>query len=671
MPLEVWWRDGGGGHTIRLILDIEANGLDDATKVHSLCLKDIDTGWTGSYWDEGKDREKDWTTIADGLKVVAEADEIVGHNAADYDVPLLERLYPWFRLNPGAKVTDTLILSRLIWTTVEETDHRNAEKGKFPARLIGSHSLEAWGHRLGVLKGEFNAAGAETDWSVWTPEMQAYCVQDVEVTAALYDLIASKNYSPQAIELEHKFRAVIRQMERFGIRFDEERAAKLYAALVQRKTELVEELQRAFEPTVIEQKTPEFWTGKVCDGMGTPYDSCWEMKRFPTKGSAAKAKARDIAPGPNRKKVIPFNPGSRPQIADRLMKRGWVPSKITETGKPQVDESVLEGLDFPEAKLLGEYLLVEKRLGMLAEGKNGWMKLVQNGRIHGRVNTNGAVTGRCTHSTPNMAQVPSVALTKDGTLIYGRDGMWATECRELFIADPGYVLVGADASGLELRCLAHYLAKWDDGAYGKIVLEGDVHTANQLAFGLPEGKPYRAPAKNGIYAVVYGAGDWKFGSTLFPPHLFGPLNDAEYKTRGACARLKFRKAVPAFAKLSDAVKAQAAKNGYLVGLDGRRLMIRSQHAALNTLLQSAGALIVKYGTVILFEKMAEMGYVFAKDWALLLHIHDEVQMLARPAIADLLGRTAVESFAEAGRRFGFRIPIAGEYKLGADWSKTH
>lgn len=629
-------------------------------------MRDPDSGWVGSYSNNpDHDYENDFTSISDGVKVLETADELIGHNIKDFDIPQLERLCG-LKLKAGCKVTDTLVISRLIWTTVEEKDHRNADAGKFPARLIGSHSLEAWGYRLGVLKGAFNAGkDADPDWSKWTPEMQGYCEQDVVVNAALVTLIEKQNYSQQAIELEHKFRDVIRQMEKFGILFDEQKAASLYGTLVQRKHELTEELQRTLEPTIIELKTPEYW-----HAFDDPNGRRWKTKSEARKALGPKAGSQ-VRAGPNKQKIIPFNPGSRPQIADRLMRRGWVPAKTTETGKPQVDESVLEGMDFPEAKLLAEYLLVEKRLGMLAEGKNGWLKLVKNGRIHGRVNTNGAVTGRCTHSTPNMAQVPSVALSKEGKLLYGRDGLWATECRELFVADPGFVLVGADASGLELRCLAHYLARWDGGAYGRIVLEGDVHTANQLAFGLPEGKPYRAPAKNGIYAVVYGAGDWKFGSTLFPPHLFGVLTDAEYKRRGASARLKFRRAVPAFAKLSDAVKSQVAKNGYLSGLDGRKLMIRSQHAALNTLLQSAGALIVKLGTVLLFERMAELGYVFGKDWALLLHIHDEVQLLARPELAEMTGKLAVECFAEAGRIFGFRIPITGEYKIGPNWAATH
>ena len=650
-------------------MDIETNGLDDSTLVHSLCIKDIDTGKKFSYADQ-----PDYMPISDGIRHLQEADEVMGHNIMDFDLPQLQRLRG-LKLKADCKITDTLVITRLIWTTIEETDHRRAEKGKFPARLIGSHSLEAWGHRLGVHKGDFNAGkDANPDWSTWTPKMQSYCMQDVEVNDALRLRIEKENYSPQAIELEHKFRAVIRLMERHGILFNEQKAAALYGILVQRKQELTEELQRAFEPTVIEQKTPEYWTGYqehiVPNEDGDP-TKVPHLIRFPSKGAAQKAKATLIAPGPMKKKIIPFNPGSRTQIADRLMRRGWKPDKTTETGKPQVDESVLEGLDFPEAKLLGEYLLVEKRLGMLAEGKNAWMKLVQNGRIHGRVNTNGAVTGRCTHSSPNMAQVPSVALNKEGQLVYGRDGLWATECRELFGPDDGFVMVGADASGLELRCLAHYLGKWDGGAYGKVVLEGDVHTTNQLAFGLPPGKVYRPPAKNGIYAVVYGAGDWKFGITLFPPHLFGAMTDAQYKLKGAGARAKFKKAIPAFAKLTAAVKRAIETQGYLSGLDKRRLNIRSQHAALNTLLQSAGALIVKLGTVILYERLTAEGYVFGKDWALLLHIHDEVQMQARPAIAEYVGKVAVESFAEAGRRFGFRLPISGEWKTGADWSRTH
>ena len=190
----------------------------------------------------------------------------------------------------------------------------------------------------------------------------------------------------------------------------------------------------------------------------------------------------------------------------------------------KVDEAVLKGIDHPIAADLLSFLLVQKRLGQLAEGQQAWLKLQKNGVIHGRVNTNGAVTGRCTHSTPNVAQVPSVRAD------YGK------ECRELFTVRKGYKLVGCDASGLELRMLAHYMAFYDRGEYAKIVTEGDVHTVNQKAAGLET----RDQAKTMIYALLYGAGDHKMGEIIG-----GGAREGQQLKR------KFFSSLPALARLTS------------------------------------------------------------------------------------------------------------------------
>jgi DNA polymerase I-like protein with 3'-5' exonuclease and polymerase domains len=307
-----------------------------------------------------------------------------------------------------------------------------------------------------------------------------------------------------------------------------------------------------------------------------------------------------------------------------------------------VDETVLASLEYPEAKLLAEYLMVTKRLGQLAEGDQAWLKQVKNdGRIHGGVITNGAVTGRATHSNPNVAQVPA------NRAPYGRD------CRALFRAEEGKVLVGADLSGLELRCLAHYMARFDGGLYSRALLEGDIHTTNQEAAELAT----RDQAKTFIYAFLYGAGSAKIGSIVG-------------KGAGAGANLKkrFLAQTPALAKLVTQVQLSAEK-GYLIGLDGRRLHIRSTHAALNTLLQSAGALIAKEALCQFSSLVSTKGWnhrVQQVAW-----IHDEVQIETDKEIADEVGQMAVRAFELAGEAFGFRVPITGEYRIGSTWAETH
>src|SRR5690606_12207499 len=261
--------------------------------------------------------------------------------------------------------------------------------------------------------------------------------------------------------------------------------------------------------------------------------------------------------------------------------KGWKPTELTPSGKPKVDETILEALPYPEAKELSRYMLIQKRIGQLAEGDNAWLKKVdRDGRIHGSIITNGAVTGRATHSNPNIAQVPKVGTE------YGE------ECRGLFTARPGKtVLLGCDVSGLELRMLGHFMARHDNGEYGREVVEGDMHTVNMNAAGLSD----RNQAKTMIYGFLYGAGDSKLGSII-----------GRGRKAGAEMKRRLFKKVPALKQLVEGVQG-AATRGHLVGLDGRLLHIRSPHAALNTLLQSAGALICKQWIVESDELLREIG----------------------------------------------------------------
>lgn len=659
---------------MNLLYDIETDGLDNATVIHSLVIQDLDTGDILSFCDQpGYDGE-----ILAGLMLLEGADLRVGHNIIDYDEPVIRKLYP--KWSPRGHAFDTLVCSRLIYTNLADTDHKLVRSGRFPARLIGSHSLEAWGQRLGYLKGDF---GKTTDWKEWSPEMQEYCVRDVKVNRKLFDEIKAKNYSLEAIELEHRFAKVISDMTRHGYGFNEEAGAKLYAELVQKKEEIVSHLRAAVPPKRETLKTPAYWIGFWPERDGE--------YQFTTKTEAKTVGARDIRPGPMKVKETPFNPLSRVQVASWLISLGWKPTQRTATGQVQIDESTLATVPFEEAKPLAKLFLLQKRIGQLAEGDQAWLKAVRNGRVHCRVNTNGAVTGRCTHHSFNIAQVPRVAVRKDGSLIWGEEGDWGTDCRALFRpATPGWVQVGADASGLELRTLAHYLAAYDGGAYAKIVCEGDVHTSNQEAFGLPSGKDGRGKAKNGIYCLIYGGQNEKLGETLGPladEHeeaskkvafpgwakmamaKRGPVTPERVRAwkRGAYARDRVEKNIVGLGKLIEDVQAAAQARGSLRGLDGRRLHIRSKHAALNTLLQSAGALLVKKATVIWHAKLREACVPFH----LLAHVHDEVQAECREEYVKEVGEGFVAALKQAGAEWNFRCPLTGEYKAGTCWADTH
>lgn len=674
-----------------MIFDIETDGfLDALTRVHCLVLKDADTGEVVDFSDDLRGPGD----VERGVKLLAQADEIIGHNIIKFDIPALRKVYPWFAFK--GRVFDTLLAARLVKPETDVWDGKLVRLGRLPPKVRKfPHSLEAWGYRLGQMKCEYGKDDAGKDlpgkWDAWNDSMHAYCIQDVEVTDALLKWIEARKPSPASLALEFEFADIMARQERHGFAFDRQAATFLYEQLVRRRLELAARLTETFAPKRVET----VFVPKVNN------------------------KARGYVKGEPFTKVsyVEFNPSSRQMIADRLKALGWEPTEFTDSGQAKIDEGILGKLDYPEAALLAEHFLVEKRIGMLAEGDQAWLRLERNGRIHGGVNTIGAVTGRCTHSNPNVAQVPKVGTP------YGAD------CRALFMASAGKVLVGADLSGLELRCLAHFMAKYDGGAYAKVLLEGDIHWVNVQALGLTDDerddhnilhKIYRNGAKTFIYAFLYGAGDKKIGETVLDivraarregidtaeleKRFFrGRSNPSEDDLKAAGKKLKstFLKKVPALKLLKESIELfvdgyrpmalpervedpelwkqggdgtwwrKRTKGGYLIGLDGRKLFVRSAHAALNTLLQSAGALIAKQAAIFAFRQLTEKGRVFGKDYAFVANVHDELQAEAKKELADELGRSLVECFRLAGEHFNFRVRIDGEYKVGANWRETH
>lgn len=609
----------------RYAFDIETNGLlEEMDTIHSLVLQDVDTGEVFSF--HGK-------YIEDGVWMLHDADQMIGHNIIKFDIPAIQKLYPSFQPDES-KVYDTLVMSRLIWADLMDRDakavaiYQNSGGTKgLPPKMRGRHSLEAWGYRLGHWKGDYSeemkAQGLDP-WASWNQEMQDYCEQDVVVTVEFFKLIESKKTDPRAIELEHSVAFIVAEQERHGFMFNYEGALDLLKTLQEERADVESKLQSLFDPwySLDEDKTPE----KTINYKDVARHSVWAGAPY------------------SKIKLNVFNPGSRAHIADRLKKvRGWQPSEFTSNGQPKIDDEILEGLPYPEAKQIAYYLMLQKRLGQVYEGKNSWINLFnsETGRMHGSVVTNGAVTGRMTHNYPNVAQTPS---------IYKPFG---AECRSLWTVPAGKKLVGVDVSGLELRMLAHFMAPHDGGEYGETVLHGDIHTANQQAAGLAE----RNQAKTFIYAFLYGAGNAKIGSIVGK----GPKAGGELKKR-------FLEQTPALKKLINGV-TKAATRGWLKGLDGRILHIRHQHAALNTLLQSAGALVCKRWAVEVELELRKRGW---KDRVqVVANIHDEHQYECDEDIAEEVGKLSIECIKRAGDYFNIRIPLDGEANVGNNWKETH
>jgi DNA polymerase-1 len=506
--------------------------------------------------------------------LIESADIVIMHNGVSFDAPVLKRLLGVEI--PLAKIRDTLIMSQLA----------------SPVR-DGGHSLDAWGKTLGFGKIDFH------DFSGYTDEMLKYCIRDVDLTAKVYKALVPtlKGFSARSIKLEHQIRAVVDKQEQNGFTLDVKEAMLLVAKLSDESHKLREELHEVFKP-ITEIRVSEK-TGK---------------------------RLKD--------KVTVFNPGSRQQIAQRLISLGWKPKKFTEKGQPIVGEEILEKIDIPQAQLIATYLTLEKRVSQI----KSWVAVAdENDKVHGRVMTLGTITGRMSHSSPNMAQVPAVYSP------YGK------ECRALWkVSSDDYTLLGTDASGLELRMLAHYM---NDEAYTKEVVEGDVHTANQTAAGLPT----RDNAKTFIYAFLYGAGAGKIGQVVN-----GTAKDGQ--------RLidNFLNNMPALKALRSKVDKLSGR-GYLIGLDGRVLTIRNKHAALNLLLQGAGAIVCKEWLkfIIILATKAKL------DFNLVASVHDEYQFEVRKGQEEAFGVITKEAMKLTEESLNVNCPLDCEYKTGINWKDTH
>lgn len=714
-----------------LITDIEANGLlETVDKFHC--------GVTNDYVSEEyvKYRPDDFVGYLEALEAeVARGGMLVFHNGIKYDVPALNKLSLIVRgkpfVVPWYQVLDTLVLTRLLFANIKDTDVGLLRNGRLPGKRFGSHALEAWGYRLGEMKGEYKddfkklleeQGEAYTDgaeWLIFNEPMLDYNVQDVVVTKKLLEHCLSQSYyfipenqkgtlewerfwtgAQYALTLEHQAANVLAQMERNGYPVSESQMQSLYVTLAGRRSELLVDLTNTFgswyqpkggKETFRHPKTGRDlheWTVGPCSGKPIP------RVIYPKQGAVYKKpknkKQREgLEPCELDTRLyiegcpytpvehVTFNPSSRDHIQYVLLKAGWQPTEKTQAGSWKVDDEVLEKVELSDkdaqrcVDLIKEYLMIQKRIGQVAEGDNAWLRMIgPDGRIHGSVNPNGAVTGRATHSFPNVAQVPS------GRATYGK------ECRAAFGAehnrtpdgkpDP-WIQVGCDASGLELRCLGHFMAPYDDGEYCDVILNGDIHTKNQMAAGLPT----RDNAKTFIYGFLYGAGAAKIGEIVK-----GTAED------GKRLIASFLEQTPAIAALREGLTNTLVKDSKWVGgeqkvtwkrrwvrgLDGRKVHVRYPHAALNTLLQSAGALICKMWVVELVRMLEEKGYKsgWDGDFALMAWVHDEVQIAARTQeIADDVVKTCQEAMRYVGDFFKFRCLLDTEGKTGGNWYDCH
>ena len=544
---------------MRAVVDIEADSLNP-TKVHCVVAKDVDTGKVYPFPPNLLHGFRDWSL---GVK------QFIMHNGISFDAPVLNRLLGT-NIKPH-QIVDTLILSQLL----------------NPMRDNG-HSLEAWGNRLAMPKGDVDT------FEVYTPDMLEYCKQDVNITHKLFEVLQKegRGFSKSSVYLEHQVRLIIDQQERNGFYLDMQKAMSLYNKLRDEANELEKWAVTTFDPTVVELKT--------------------------------------------KTKYIPFNIGSRQQIAERLMELGWKPKQHTDKGNIIINEAVLDTIELPEAKKFSRFFLLQKRIAQI----KSWIEACDDtdGRVHGRVMTLKTITGRMSHHSPNMAQIPAVRSP------YGK------ECRDCWTVDNPYThsIVGTDASGLELRCLAHLM---NDATFTDILLTGDIHTHNMQMAGLTD----RDQAKTFIYAFMYGAGASKIGQIV-----------GAGAKEGQQLINKFLSSMPALKRVRDSV-TKAASKGMIKGIDGRLLHIRSPHSALNTLIQGAGAVVCKVWLINMIKRIKRIGV----DAKLVASIHDEYQFEVLNKDVKRFGQLTKDAMKDTEKQLHMKCPLDNEWKVGRTWAQTH
>jgi hypothetical protein len=680
------------------VYDIETDNLrDKCTKVHCMVINEFGTEKFFRYYPD---------KIEEGINKLSEADYIVGHNIVSFDNVVLSRLYPDLWKTVKAVSIDTLPMTRVLSNDRANKDMGLVKSGRVDANamksLYGSHSLEAWGIRLAsyfendnVKKGDF---GKTTDWQEFSEEMIDYCQQDVRLNALLFKLMVAQKekYNCPWIPLlmETELQEYLSDQEEYGCAFNSVEGDKLYQHLLDRRERLTVELLKTMKGYEEVMNTPSYFQITV-DGKefratskGQLEDDVYKLKfidKNTGKPYTRKALKELIENGPLTVKYHEFNPNSSKDI-EREFKRiyKWMPEEYTETGIATTGVSVLEKLDYPEAKILIELEILGDRIEKIAEGKRspGYLSVLgDDGRLHGYVNPIGAITNRCSHSRPNLAQVPSHKVK------YGK------EFRELFIASEGKVLVGSDLSGIEMRVQAEYMLKYDNGAFIEAVVKGsselgtDAHSMNAKVLGCS-----RPDAKTFYYGLIYGAGAWKLGDTVgvtleeidtvnldkVPKGVLNSLENLKpikpitkenvaKALKGREYKLKLMKGVVGLEEVTKVCRDMCESQGYLVALDGRPILTRFAHSSFNALLQSAGAIIAKLWYILINRKIRKEGL----DANIVLFVHDEVAIDVKPEHADRVMGICKEAIREVQEAFEMVCQLDVDVQVGNNWGDIH
>jgi hypothetical protein len=631
------------------LFDLETNGL----------LPDLHTVWCGVVYDLDTNEVFEYGPheIPALIEKIKEYDVLCGHNLCGFDMIVLEMLYGYdFTQHiyldtlamsrcifPGSMFTTPLRLMDIIFTK------KHGPQTGLVSKHHGRHTLKAWSIRLQL--GDQGKRDYDGGFEKWTPELQEYCRYDVLANVALLRHFLKKGWNEKIFHVESEMTYWMQKQEMFGIRFNEEEAQDLHVQLSGTRSELECQLAATFPPMMVPNGKPKI---AKADRTCRKYKE-GEPGWFPPR---IKGEAYQLW------KEQEFNPGSGPQTVMRLgALYDWEPQSFTDNGRAKVTDDILRDLPWPEAQQIADYLVATRILGYLYEGKQAWLGLVKDGRIHGRVMTTGATTTRAAHTSPNLAQVPSVNKP------HGK------ECRACFLPDEGQVLVGCDADSLQLAIYAHYVARHDGGKLASLCEDpdGDPHEYMRAASGLF----YRHTQKNLTYATFFGAGvykqgllaitDWtealKNGLTPKPvPH----LKDAGKLGAEINGRMLAR--MPGFREIGKDCDKAAAR-GKVTLLDGHPLKIEQSRMALVTLLQGNEAVVMKRAYLLAVKALGNL--ITLRRATPVLWVHDEFQWTCDADHADDVGKTLSECITQAGDDLGLSLKLTASYKVGSSWEATH
>ncbi len=714
-----------------VVADIEANGLINVTRIWCIACRDINTGELFKFQPNSNltghlDFKNEFIAFAKEVKTW------IGHNFLTYDMPTINEVFGEELIKPE-QVIDTLVLSRLFRYQPPpgvQTPLIKVKIGHITEKMdsrYGGHSLGAWGTRLNFPKYDFN------DWSQYTAEMGEYNVRDIDLSERIYKKLLKEkkfyNFSDESITLEHNITWMLHCQEVNGFYLDKEKALELQRVTTEIRDKILNELTVLFPPVwkfdkVLEPKINKDGSlSKVTQNTLKRYNEDPEKK-------AVKYVDTEVY---NLYKLEHFNPGSGLHIVARLQSMGWNPKRFTDKGNPKTDrESLQEAIrellqehpDKTELRSLADYDIVQDRLQRVTK----WLELSkEDGRIHGKVLHIGAWTHRCSHYNDNMANVASVEVRKSGTSVYtaygldslnrfdlfdsnkrliklkgneveyaltGLEGGFGWESRDIWsVPDSDHVLIGCDASGIQLRALAHYMG---DPDYIRELVTGDIHEVHRKALGIP----IRHTAKTFIYAWLLGAGDEKIGLIIgVDPNEINNLlhwaskerlynstvlkrvqmklarDNRNYKERKTLATIikgfktkkEFLERIPALKQLRTVTIPEAVKASFMTGLDGRQLWLPNEHLAMGAYLQGFEAVIMKKAMQLYQFELQRLQIPF-KQVAM---IHDEFQIEGHRDHAEIIGQTVVKSIQKAGELYGSKCPLDGEFKVGKSWAQTH